>query len=108
MIHNIFNMCIYLIYISGMNYFDVIYNKLQLHFGVNYLGHFLLTDLLYDRLVASGTELEPSRVINVSSDGHRFTLWHGQDVDHPQGSHRSRNKAKCLIDAISYFAMLYV
>jgi len=38
----------------------------ELTFGVNHLGHFLLTQLLLDRLVASA----PARVVTVSSDSH--------------------------------------
>ena len=38
----------------------------ELSFGVNHLGHFLLTSLLFDRL----RESEPSRVVMVSSGSH--------------------------------------
>ncbi|XP_041663390.1 dehydrogenase/reductase SDR family member on chromosome X-like isoform X2 [Cheilinus undulatus] len=42
------------------------------HFGVNYLGHFLLTWLLLDTLKHSGTCGHFSRVVNVSSSAHRI------------------------------------
>ncbi|XP_019945173.2 polyprenol dehydrogenase isoform X1 [Paralichthys olivaceus] len=42
------------------------------HFGVNYLGHFLLTWLLLDTLKDSGMSGPFSRVVNVSSSVHRI------------------------------------
>jgi NAD(P)-dependent dehydrogenase (short-subunit alcohol dehydrogenase family) len=42
----------------------------ELMFGTNHLGHFLLTDLLRERLVESA----PSRVVVVSSIAHRWAL----------------------------------
>jgi NAD(P)-dependent dehydrogenase (short-subunit alcohol dehydrogenase family) len=54
-------------------------------FGVNHLGHFLLTDLLLDRLRASA----PARVLVVSSDAHKGAR-HGLDFEDLQSERRYR------------------
>src|SRR5262249_47472085 len=54
-------------------------------FGVNHLGHFLLTDLLLDRLRASA----PARVVVVASDAHKGAR-HGLDFDDLQSTGRYR------------------
>ena len=63
-------------------------------FGVNHLGHFLLTDLLVDRLEASA----PARVVVVSSRAHKGAR-HGLDFDDLQAERGYRwmdayNKSK--------------
>ena len=40
---------------------------IEMQFGVNHVGHFLLTNLLMDKLFASGKR---ARIINVSSGGY--------------------------------------
>lgn len=40
----------------------------EIQFGINHLGHFALTGLLIDRIVAAAA----ARVVTVSSIGHRF------------------------------------
>jgi len=51
----------------------------ELTFAVNHLAHFLLTDLLLPRLIASATAA-PSRVINVASIAHTRGRIHVDDV----------------------------
>lgn len=63
-------------------------------FGVNHLGHFLLTDLLVERLRATA----PARVVVVSSNAHKSAR-RGLDFDDLQGELRYRwmdayNKSK--------------
>ena len=58
---------------------------LETMFAVNYLGHFLLTNLLFEPLQAGS----PSRVITVSGSGHKVGVEGGQsaaiDFDDLQG-----------------------
>jgi NAD(P)-dependent dehydrogenase (short-subunit alcohol dehydrogenase family) len=56
---------------------------LEQTFGVNHLGHFLLTGLLLDRL----TESAPSRIINLTSVGHH-AAWRGMRFDDLQSEKR--------------------
>jgi len=54
-------------------------------FGVNHLGHFLLTQLLLDRLKAS----VPSRVVVLASEAHRMA-WRGLNFSDLQSERRYR------------------
>lgn len=43
----------------------------ETQFDINHLAHFLLVQLLRDSLLSSATATLPSRVVMVSSSGHR-------------------------------------
>jgi NAD(P)-dependent dehydrogenase (short-subunit alcohol dehydrogenase family) len=58
----------------------------EMTFQVNHLGHFLLTQLLHDQLVAGA----PARVVNVASDAHKSAR-HGLDFDDLQSTRRYRS-----------------
>ncbi|XP_027923626.1 short-chain dehydrogenase TIC 32, chloroplastic-like isoform X1 [Vigna unguiculata] len=53
-------------------------DNIELQFAINYLGHFLLTNLLLDNMKKTTRESKiQGRIINVSSMGHRFTYPQG-------------------------------
>lgn len=52
----------------------------EMQFGTNHLGHFLLTGLLAPALVAGA----PSRVVNLSSGGHKFAAVNLEDPSYRQ------------------------
>lgn len=58
----------------------------EMQFGVNHLGHFLLTNSLLDLLKAAS----PSRIIVVSSEGHKWGRINRDDLM----SEKSYNKYK--------------
>ncbi|KAM7494272.1 hypothetical protein LguiB_028881 [Lonicera macranthoides] len=48
-------------------------DKIELQFATNHLGHFLLTNLLLETMKKTAREsLKEGRIVNVSSEGHRF------------------------------------
>ncbi|XP_008435151.1 dehydrogenase/reductase SDR family member 13-like isoform X1 [Poecilia reticulata] len=66
-----------------------------LMFGVNHLGHFLLTNLLLDRLKECG----PSRVVNVSSAAHN---WGTVDFDY-LNTHRDLRVGTTWLDTFRIY-----
>ena len=62
----------------------------ELVFGVNHLGHFLLTNLLLDKL----RKCAPSRVINVSSDAYIFGHLDFEKLDVNEGRVKSYARSK--------------
>jgi len=64
----------------------------ELQFGTNHLGHFALTGLLLDRLLAT----PGSRVVTISSQGHRQGRIHFDDLqlERGYGRHTAYSQAK--------------
>lgn len=58
---------------------------IEKQFAINYTGQFLLFSLLKDALLASATPEFPSRVINLTSIGHRFSPIRFDDMNFETG-----------------------
>ncbi|KAL1319387.1 hypothetical protein HN51_071681 [Arachis hypogaea] len=57
-------------------------DNIELQFATNHIGHFLLTDLLLDTMKKTAYESKKEgRIINISSDGHRYTYPEGIQFD---------------------------
>ncbi|XP_034145612.1 dehydrogenase/reductase SDR family member on chromosome X isoform X2 [Esox lucius] len=77
----------------------------ELHFGLNYLGHFLLTNLLLDKLKRSGREGSYSRVVTMSSATHYVGRLHMDDL---QGrlcysAHGAYSQSKLALVLFTYY-----
>ncbi|KAL8498457.1 hypothetical protein ACS0TY_021690 [Phlomoides rotata] len=57
-------------------------DNIELQFATNHLGHFLLTNLLLDNMKKTARESQKEgRIVNVSSEGHRFAYSEGIRFD---------------------------
>ncbi|XP_075191583.1 polyprenol dehydrogenase isoform X2 [Anomaloglossus baeobatrachus] len=77
----------------------------EVHFGVNYLGHFLLTNLLLDTLRKSGTSDFNARVVTVSSATHFNGQVNFEDLQssHMYSAHGAYSKSKLALVLFSYY-----
>ncbi|XP_068239763.1 dehydrogenase/reductase SDR family member on chromosome X homolog [Palaemon carinicauda] len=71
------------------------------HWSVNYLGHFLLTHLLYPHLVKSSSKDLPSRVVNLTSSVHymgsiNFDDINGSKYYNPQAAYAQSKLAQLM------------
>ncbi|PVI06930.1 short-chain dehydrogenase/ reductase [Periconia macrospinosa] len=62
---------------------------IELQFGTNHIGHFLFTNLIMPKILASKTP----RIVNVSSDGHRFSPVRFDDYNFQDGKVYNQWKA---------------
>ncbi|XP_007956759.1 E3 SUMO-protein ligase ZBED1 [Orycteropus afer afer] len=74
------------------------------HFGLNYLGHFLLTNLLLDTLKESGSPGHSARVVSVSSATHYVAELNMDDLQSSQGysPHAAYAQSKLALVLFTY------
>lgn len=81
---------------SGVHMHGRTEDGLGLMFGVNHVGHFLLTNLLLERL----KECAPSRVVNVSSTAHNF----GKIDFDCLNTHKALGQGTSFMDVLQYYS----
>jgi NAD(P)-dependent dehydrogenase (short-subunit alcohol dehydrogenase family) len=64
----------------------------EMHFGINHLGHFALTGLLFEKIVASA----PSRIVTVSSGAHMMGEIHFDDLQSMRNAYGNSKLANLL------------
>ncbi|XP_029926193.1 polyprenol dehydrogenase isoform X2 [Myripristis murdjan] len=77
----------------------------ELHFGLNYLGHFLLTNLLLDTLKKSGTQGRCARIVTMSSATHYGGVLHMDDLQSRAcySSHGAYSQSKLALVFFTYY-----
>ncbi|XP_034007035.1 dehydrogenase/reductase SDR family member on chromosome X [Trematomus bernacchii] len=77
----------------------------EFHFELNYLGHFLLTNLLLDTLKKSGRGGCCSRIINMSSATHYAGVMHMDDLNRRicYSSHGAYSQSKLALVLFTYY-----
>ncbi|XP_072307484.1 polyprenol dehydrogenase [Eucyclogobius newberryi] len=80
-------------------------NGIEFHLGLNYLSHFLLTNLLLDVLKASGKQGRSARVVNMSSATHYTGVIDMDDLNRRScySSHGAYAQSKLALVLFSYF-----
>lgn len=51
---------------------------IESQFATNHIGHFLLTNLILNKIVKAG---KGARIVNLTSDGHRLGHFRGDDYN---------------------------
>ncbi|XP_028428080.1 polyprenol dehydrogenase isoform X2 [Perca flavescens] len=76
----------------------------EIHFALNYLGHFLLTNLLLDTLKRSGRPARCSRIVNMSSATHYAGEVHMDDLNRQicYSSHGAYAQSKLALVLFTY------
>lgn len=77
----------------------------EFHFCLNYLGHFLLTNLLLDLLKKSGKQGSCSRIINMSSATHYAGVLDMEDLNRRicYSSHGAYSQSKLALVLFTYY-----